>query len=71
MFEYKILNMDADSFSVENQFAHAVLEGLSKKNKCLPSWLIFDNQGSEIFKKSLSLQNTYQPLVNLKYLIST
>ena len=51
MFEYKILNIDADSFSVENQFAHAVLEGLSKKNKYLPSWLIFDNQGSEIFKE--------------------
>ena len=51
MFEYKILNIDPDSFSVENQFAHAVLEGLSKKNKCLPSWLIFDNQGSEIFKE--------------------
>ena len=51
MFEYKILNSDADSFSVENQFAHAILEGLSKKNKCLPSWLIFSNQGSEIFKE--------------------
>jgi len=51
MFECKILNIDADSFSVENQFAHAVLEGLSKKNKCLPSWLIFDNQGSAIFKE--------------------
>ncbi len=51
MFECKILNIEADSFSVENQFAHAVLEGLSKKNKCLPSWLIFDNQGSAIFKE--------------------
>ena len=51
MFEYKILNIDANSFSVESQFTHAVLEGLSKKNKCLPSWLIFDSQGSEIFKE--------------------
>ena len=51
MFECKILNNDTDSFSVENQIAHAVLEGLSKKNKCLPSWLIFDNQGSAIFKE--------------------
>jgi len=51
MFECKILNIDTDSFSVENQFCHAVLEGLSKINKCLPSWLIFDSQGSEIFKE--------------------
>jgi len=51
MFKYEILNSDANSFSVENQFAQAVLEGLSKKNKCLPSWLIFDNRGSEIFKE--------------------
>jgi len=36
MFEYKILNIDADSFSVENQFAHAVLEGLSKKINVCP-----------------------------------
>ena len=62
MFEYKILNIDADSFSVENQFAHAVLEGLSKKNKCLPSWLIFDNQGSEIFKEITKSQE-YLPAV--------
>ena len=51
MFKYDILNSDANSFSVENQFGQAVLEGLSKKNKCLPSWLIFDNRGSEIFKE--------------------
>jgi len=51
MFECKILKSEGDSFSVENQFAHAVLKGLSKSNKCLPSWLIFDNQGSEIFKE--------------------
>ena len=51
MFEFKILNNDTDGFSVENQFAYAVLEGLSKKNKCLPSWLIFDSKGSEIFKE--------------------
>jgi L-histidine N-alpha-methyltransferase len=51
MFKYEILNSDASSFSVENQFAQAVLEGLSKKNKCLPSWLLFDNRGSEIFKE--------------------
>jgi len=62
MFEYKILNIDADSFSVENQFAHAVLEGLSKKNKCLPSWLIFDDQGSEIFKEITKSQE-YLPAV--------
>ena len=51
MFEYKILKVDADSFSVDNQFSQVVLEGLSRKNKCLPSWLIFDSRGSEIFKE--------------------
>ena len=51
MFEYKVLNIDADSFSVDNQFAQAVLEGLSRERKCLPSWLIFDDRGSEIFKE--------------------
>ena len=51
MFEYKVLNIDADSFSVDSQFAQAVLEGLSRERKCLPSWLIFDDRGSEIFKE--------------------
>jgi L-histidine Nalpha-methyltransferase len=62
MFKYEILNSDANSFSVENQFAQAVLEGLSKKNKCLPSWLIFDNRGSEIFKEIAESQE-YLPAV--------
>lgn len=51
MFQYKILNTDDDNFSVDNQFTEAVLEGLSRKNKYLPSWLIFDSRGSEIFKE--------------------
>jgi len=54
MFEYKILDIDADIFSVENQFAQVVLDGLSLENKCLPSWLIFDSRGSEIFKEITS-----------------
>ena len=49
MFEYKVL--DNDNFSVDNIFEQAVLDGLSRDEKCLPSWLIFDSRGSEIFKE--------------------
>ena len=41
-------------------FADAVLKGLSLKKKKLPSWLIFDSRGSEIFKKITELEN-YHP----------
>ena len=51
MFEYKVLEINAENFSVDNQFSQAVLEGLSQENKSLPSWLIFDSHGSEIFKE--------------------
>ncbi|SVD32944.1 uncharacterized protein METZ01_LOCUS385798, partial [marine metagenome] len=51
MFEYKVLEIDAENFSVDNQFSQAVLEGLCRENKSLPSWLIFDSRGSEIFKE--------------------
>ncbi len=43
-----------------NQFADAVLKGLSLKNKKLPSWLIFDSKGSEIFNQITKLEN-YHP----------
>ena len=51
MFETKVLKSGQGSISTKEQLASTVGEGLSLKNKCLPSWLIFDNAGSEIFKK--------------------
>ncbi len=35
--------------SFDDQFDQAVLEGLSREPKRLPSWLIFDDRGSEMF----------------------
>lgn len=55
MFETKILQAGHISISQEEQFANAVHKGLSLENKCLPSWLIFDSAGSEIFKKITEL----------------
>ena len=43
-----------------NKFADEVLKGLSLKNKKLPSWLIYDSIGSEIFNKITKLEN-YHP----------
>ena len=62
MFEYKVLDTDADNFSIDNQFAKAVLEGLSRERKCLPSWLIFDDRGSQIFKE-ITQSPEYLPAV--------
>lgn len=59
MFDIKILS-NPTSISHEEQFANAVDRGLSLPNKCLPSWLIFDDDGSEIFKKITELA-TYLP----------
>ncbi|MBC8283565.1 MAG: L-histidine N(alpha)-methyltransferase [Nitrospinae bacterium] len=42
------------------QFEDAVLKGLSLEKKKLPSWLIFDSKGSEIFNKITKLEN-YHP----------
>ena len=55
MFKTKILKPEPGSFHPEEQFASAVCEGLSLENKCLPSWLIFDSDGSKIFKKITEL----------------
>ncbi len=55
MFETKILKSGPQSFSPEEQFADTVNTGLSLENKRLPSWLIFDSVGSEIFKKITEL----------------
>lgn len=43
-------------------FALAVLEGLTKKEKRLPSWLIFDDVGSRIFEEITELEH-YHPAV--------
>ena len=51
MFEYKVLKADVGNLSIDKKFAQAVLNGLSLEQKRLPSWLIFDNRGSEIFKE--------------------
>lgn len=55
MFTTKILESGPQSFSPEEQFADTVNAGLSLENKRLPSWLIFDSVGSEIFKKITEL----------------
>lgn len=55
MFETKILKPGQGSHATREQLASTVDEGLTLKKKCLPSWLIFDNTGSEIFKKITEL----------------
>jgi L-histidine Nalpha-methyltransferase len=60
LFETKTLN--STSFFQEDQIADTVHNGLSLKKKCLPSWLIFDSAGSEIFKKITELPE-YLPAV--------
>tara|TARA_Y100000590_G_scaffold228575_1_gene257893 strand:+ start:339 stop:1286 length:948 start_codon:yes stop_codon:yes gene_type:complete len=44
----------------KKQFEDAVLKGLSLKKKKLPSWLIFDSNGSEIFDQITKLES-YHP----------
>lgn len=55
MFETKLLKSDITPRPHEEQFASTVDQGLSLANKRLPSWLIFDSVGSEIFKKITQL----------------
>ena len=61
-FDFKNLGPDTDSNSKDHEFAQAVFEGLSKEAKRLPSWLIFDDRGSEIFQEIVELKN-YHPAV--------
>lgn len=61
-FDFKNLRPDNDSNSQDHEFAQAVLEGLSKERKRLPSWLIFDDRGSAIFQEIVGLKN-YHPAV--------
>ena len=51
---------NATSITETKLFADAVLKGLSLEKKKLPSWLIFDSRGSEIFRQITELEN-YHP----------
>ena len=61
-FDFKNLRPDNNSNSGGHEFTQAVFKGLSKERKRLPSWLIFDDLGSEIFEEILGLEN-YHPAV--------
>jgi L-histidine Nalpha-methyltransferase len=61
-FDFKNLRPENDSNSADHEFAQTVFEGLSKERKRLPSWLIFDDRGSEIFQEIVELEN-YHPAV--------
>jgi len=60
LFETKKLKSKKYLLSQEEQFHNAINKGLSLNKKTLPSWLIFDNLGSEIFKKITAL-SSYLP----------
>jgi len=59
-FDYHNLRSGTATASSDDQFAQAVLEGLSRQPKRLPSWLIFDDRGSEIFTEITQLAG-YHP----------
>ena len=64
------LRVEEDSSQMHDEFARTVLEGLSKKEKRLPSWLIFDDRGSEIFNEITQLKD-YHPAVCEKEILLT
>ena len=55
MFDTKNLKSTKEYLSPKEQFADTVNTGLSLNKKSLPSWLLFDKVGSEIFKKITEL----------------
>ena len=59
-FEYLNLRSGAAEDSSEAAFTQAVLDGLSSEPKRLPSWLIYDDLGSEIFTEITHLPG-YHP----------
>ncbi len=69
-FEIVDLSSRENSPANKNSFATTVLEGLSKPEKQLPSWLIFDDRGSEIFSEIVKLEN-YHPAICEKNIIHT
>jgi len=62
-FHVKNMRPEAKSPEAEDpHFARTVMEGLSNERKRLPSWLIFDDRGSELFEEILELED-YHPAV--------
>ncbi|QPJ65510.1 MAG: L-histidine N(alpha)-methyltransferase [Candidatus Nitrohelix vancouverensis] len=61
-FQVKTLRAASALPGKDSPFAEAVKTGLSKTPKTLPSWLLFDDRGSELFKKITELDN-YPPYV--------
>jgi len=61
-FEFKSFRPDNDTKLQDHEFTQAVINGLSEERKRLPSWLIFDDRGSEIFGEIVELEN-YHPAV--------
>jgi uncharacterized SAM-dependent methyltransferase len=59
-FDYHNLRSGTAAAASDDQFAQAVLEGLSREPKRLPSWLIYDDRGSEIFTEITQLAE-YHP----------
>jgi L-histidine N-alpha-methyltransferase len=59
-FNYHNLQLGIAAAASEAQFTQAVLEGLSREPKRLPSWLIYDDRGSEIFTEITQLAG-YHP----------
>jgi dimethylhistidine N-methyltransferase len=62
LFDFKNLRPDNNSNSENHEFTQAVIKGLSNERKKLPSWLIFDDRGSEIFEEIVGLKD-YHPAV--------
>lgn len=58
-FAFDNLRSGAEAAASRTQCAQAVLEGLSRRPKRLPSWLIFDDRGSEIFTEITQLEGYY------------
>jgi dimethylhistidine N-methyltransferase len=69
-FEIIKLRAEEDSIKMHEEFSRTVLEGLSKKEKRLPSWLIFDDRGSEIFNEITQLKD-YHPAFCEKEILDT
>tara|TARA_B100000315_G_scaffold248866_1_gene279267 strand:- start:4348 stop:5346 length:999 start_codon:yes stop_codon:yes gene_type:complete len=59
-FAYYDLRSESITPSSDNQFTQAIVEGLSRYPKRLPSWLIFDDRGSKIFTEITELEE-YHP----------
>jgi L-histidine N-alpha-methyltransferase len=64
------LRAEENSVQMHEEFSRTVLEGLSQKEKRLPSWLIFDDKGSEIFNEITQLKD-YHPAFCEKEILNT